>query len=146
MFSGGSVNGAARITGGCLCGALRYEADGPPLYAGYCYCTDCRRASGAAVMGFLGFRREQVTLTGPSREYRSPSIRGTDASRNRCTECAGLVFGGGRNIDEILNIYVGSLDDPTHFEPRIAIFNRSRPAWVNMPEGLSVHETMPGLD
>ncbi|HVO26987.1 MAG TPA: hypothetical protein VMW56_25535, partial [Candidatus Margulisiibacteriota bacterium] len=31
------------MTGGCLCGALRYEAEGEPLIAGYCYCVDCRR-------------------------------------------------------------------------------------------------------
>ena len=35
------------ITGGCLCGALRYEADAEPLHAGFYYCDDCRRASGS---------------------------------------------------------------------------------------------------
>ena len=40
-------NGMKRYTGGCLCGALRYEAEGDPLYAGHCYRTDCRKASGS---------------------------------------------------------------------------------------------------
>ncbi len=39
-----------RITGGCLCGALRYEAEGEPHFAGYCCCADCRKASGS---GFI---------------------------------------------------------------------------------------------
>jgi hypothetical protein len=135
----------APITGGCLCGALRYEAKGPPLYAGHCYCADCRKASGAPAMAFMGFRREQLTFTGASREYRSPSLRGSDAHRNRCPVCASLVFGGERDISDSFTIYVGSLDDPSVFEARVAIFNRDRPHWVVVPEGIDVHETMPGF-
>ena len=46
-----------RYTGGCLCGALRYEAVGEPLYAGLCYCADCQKASGSGFIPFIGFAR-----------------------------------------------------------------------------------------
>jgi catechol 2,3-dioxygenase-like lactoylglutathione lyase family enzyme len=39
---------ASRITGSCLCGAVRYEADGPPGPMGHCHCGTCRKAHGAA--------------------------------------------------------------------------------------------------
>ena len=46
--------GETRYTGGCLCGMLRYEAVGEPLYIGHCYCTDCQKASGSGVHPVLG--------------------------------------------------------------------------------------------
>ena len=48
------------IAGGCLCGALRYTADKAPAYAGYCFCADCRKASGSGWVGFMGFDECEV--------------------------------------------------------------------------------------
>jgi len=53
------------------------------------------------------------------------------------------VFGGEIGKDESHTIYAGSLDDPSCFQPKIAIFVRERPAWVAMPPGLTTFETMP---
>src|SRR5215469_13948757 len=44
-----------KFTGGCQCGAVRYAAEGEPLYAGYCFCEDCRRSSGSGFAPFMGF-------------------------------------------------------------------------------------------
>jgi hypothetical protein len=51
-----------RYVGGCLCGALRYEAEGEPLYAGHCYCADCRKASGSGFIPFMGFPKQRRAL------------------------------------------------------------------------------------
>ena len=51
-------------SGGCLCGALRYQATAEPLYAGLCYCADCRKASGSAFIPFMGFRAADLVITG----------------------------------------------------------------------------------
>ncbi len=130
-------------TGGCLCGAVRYEATGEPDYAGHCYCADCRKASGAGFIPFMGFDAEQVRFSGETRQFRSLSFRGTEAVRNSCPTCGGLVFGGVVGQDVSHTIYAGSLDDPTRFQPRMAIFNRDRPDWALIPEGVEVFETMP---
>ncbi len=132
------------ITGGCLCNALRYEASGEPALAGHCYCVDCRKASGSGFIPFMGFGASAVRFTGPTRQFRSKSARGGDAVRNFCPTCGGLVFGGEAGISESHTIYAGSLDDPSWFVPKIAIFNRDRPDWATLPPGLSVFETMPG--
>jgi hypothetical protein len=131
-------------TGGCLCGALRYEARGEPQYMGHCYCGDCRKASGSGFMPFMSFKAEQVRFTGEPVTYRSPSFRGTESARNFCPRCGGLVFGGVIGQDAEHTIYAGSLDDASAFRPAIAIFNRDRPEWAPLPPGLTVFETMPG--
>ena len=52
------------MSGGCLCGAVRYRIDGPPEFCVLCYCRDCQRASGSGHVPVMGARRAQVTITG----------------------------------------------------------------------------------
>jgi hypothetical protein len=134
------------ITGGCLCGALRFQAVGEPMFAGFCYCGDCRRASGGGSIGFMNFPSSALTLTGPTRQFTSKAARGGDATRNFCPTCGSLVFGGIVGEAATHTIYAGALDDPAAFHPQIAIFNRDRPAWATLPPGLTVFETMPPQD
>ena len=135
-----------RYTGGCLCGALRYEADGEPRFAGHCYCVDCQKASGSGFIPFMGFASSAVRLRGETRQFRSKAATGGDAVRNFCPVCGSLVFGGEVGKDDTHTIYAGSLDDPSVFHPKVAIFARSRPAWAVIPEGLTVYDGMPGGD
>jgi hypothetical protein len=134
---------AQRYVGGCLCGALRYEATGEPLYAGHCYCADCRKASGAGFVPFMGFASSAVRVSGQTRAFRSKSAKGTDAVRNFCPTCSSLVLGGEVGKDAEITIYAGSLDDPSSFRPTIAIFTRGRPAWAVIPPQLKMFETTP---
>jgi hypothetical protein len=129
--------------GGCLCGALRYEATGEPLYAGHCYCEDCRRASGSGFIPFVGFAASTIRFSGETRPFTSKAANGGDAVRNFCAACGSLVFGGVVGQDTAHTVYAGSLDDPSTFVPRIAIFTRNRPAWAIIPPGLTVFEDAP---
>jgi hypothetical protein len=131
------------LTGGCLCGALRYAARGAPLYAGHCYCADCRKASGSGFVPYLGYRREALKFTGASRAFAVPAANGNQAVRNFCPECGSLVFGGPRDSAAEFTLYAGSLDDPAQFAPTAAIFTRGRPAWAMLPGHLRAYETLP---
>lgn len=131
------------LTGGCLCGEVRYEARGAPLYAGLCFCRDCQRASGSGFVPFIGFAADRVFFAGQTRTLVSPSFRGGEAVRNRCLTCGSLVFGGIVGQDVQHTLYGGTLDDPSLFVPAIAIFVRDRPAWSAPIDGLTTFETMP---
>ena len=48
--------------GRCLCGAVRFTADGPPKWTGYCHCQSCRRHTGAPVSAYAGFEAANVRL------------------------------------------------------------------------------------
>jgi len=127
-------------TGGCLCGALRYEAVGEPSLSGHCYCEDCRRVSGSGFVPFMGFPGSAVSFSGQSRKFTSKAANGSDAVRNFCPVCGGLVFGGEIGKDDSFNIYAGSLDEPSRFRPTIAVFTRNRPPWASLPPDLKVFE------
>ena len=138
------MNTTKRYSGGCLCGAVRYEARGEPISQGYCFCTDCRKASGSVLIPFLFFSATSVRFSGETRHSIAKSLRGGDAVRNHCASCSGLVFGGIVGRDREHSIYAGSLDEPALFHPTVALFLRDKPHWVPMPAGLTVFETMPG--
>jgi hypothetical protein len=138
------MNSRKSYSGGCLCGAVRYQAEGEPSLSGYCCCADCRKASGSGYVPFMGFGSDAVRFSGETRQFVAKSARGTDAVRNFCPVCGGLVFGGVVGKDRRFTIYAGSLDDPTLFRPQIAIFTRDLPPWVAIPPDLKVYQTLPG--
>jgi hypothetical protein len=129
-----------RYTGGCLCGALRYEAEGEPKFSGHCYCADCRKASGSGFIPFMGFPSAAVRFTGQSLKFTSAAASGGTAVRNSCPVCGSLVFGGEVGKAKVFTIYAGTLDDPSLFAPTVAVFTRGRPAWAAIPPNLTVYE------
>lgn len=132
--------GGNRYSGGCLCGALRYEADGEPRFAGHCYCADCRKASGSGFVPFMGFSSNAVRFTGQARQFTTKAASGAEAVRNSCPACGSLVFGGELSKAKVHTIYAGTLDDPSLFHPTVAVFTRNRPTWAAIPPGLTVYE------
>lgn len=130
-------------TGGCLCRAVRYEAIGKPRAQGYCFCGDCRKASGSGFVPFLMFAAASFSLTGELTQSVVKSFRDVDAVRNRCAKCGSLVFGGILGESTFFSIYGGSLDEPALFQPAMAIFTRDKPDWVLIPPGLQAFETLP---
>jgi hypothetical protein len=129
-----------RYTGGCLCGALRYEAEGEPKLAGHCYCADCRKASGSGFVPFMGFPSDAVRFSGQSLKFTSKAENGNDAVRNSCPVCGSLVFGGEVGKAKIFTIYAGSLDDPSLFHPTVAVFIRDHPSWAVIPPDLTTYD------
>ena len=131
------------LTGGCLCGAVRYEASGGPLFSGFCYCEDCRRASGAGAVPFMGYPKDSFRVRGATKQARKRLRRGGEAVRNFCPECGSLVFGGEYGLSERHTVYAGTLDDPSAFHPTHAIMTAERPHWAAVLDGLELHDGMP---
>jgi hypothetical protein len=122
---------------------VRYKLSGEPLFAGYCCCADCQKASGSGFIPFLSMPASAVTLTGPTQSHRLVIAPDREALRNFCPQCGSLLFGGDLLEGEV-TIYAGSLDDANGFEPTIAIFTRDKPNWVVLPDGLRCFEGLPG--
>ncbi len=122
------------MTGGCVCGALRYRAEGEPLLQGLCHCRNC----------LLCLPESAVTVEGPIRSYSLTGGSGRTATRYFCPTCHSSVFGRSEIMPGQINLYAGSLDDLSWFKPAIAIFTRTRPAWDTSSKGLKCFETVPG--
>jgi len=101
------------VTGGCLCGAVRYESSKPPNLVGFCHCRMCQRASGGLFLVFADFPGEAFRFTsGEPRYYRSSEI----ATRGFCPEC-GTPIAFQYDGDSDPAIMVGTLDHPEDWPP-----------------------------
>lgn len=107
-----------QVSGGCLCGAVRFIARGRPYRVGLCHCLDCRKHHGALFHASAIFPQDAVTIEGEPGSY---------AGRFFCPTCGSPVFG--RSGDEI-EINLGSLDAPDPFTPSYELWTLRRAAWL----------------
>jgi len=132
------------LSGGCLCGQVRYETDAAPAWTALCYCRDCQRASGSGYIPVMGVVSGEMRITGETRAFQVTAAAGGASTRHFCPDCGSLIFGGLEGpADDTMSVYVGTLDDPSVFVPRIAIFTRSRLPWDSPAPGVREFEAMP---
>lgn len=115
------------ITGGCLCGAVRFEATSPPLLVAFCHCGSCRRHTGAPVAAYVDFRRADVRFVAgePARFASSPGVR-----RGFCAACGSTLTFEGENRPDEVHIHIGALDEPEKFAPVAADFPELKLPWL----------------
>ena len=131
------------LTGGCLCGAVRYRVEGTPQYAMLCHCRDCQRSSGSGHVPVMGMPRSSFQVSGATTSYTARGSSGLASVRHFCPVCGSLLFGMPAAAPESVSIYVGSLDDPSVFRPDTALFTRYRHEWDKGAAALAQYETMP---
>ena len=102
-----------RATGGCLCGAVKYEIHGTLYNVINCHCSKCRRIHGH-VSAYASTKREDLKLVeqGGLKWYRSVKDETPDVYRGFCKECGGSLFWDARG-DAYIYISAGTLDQPT---------------------------------
>ena len=115
------------ITGGCYCGAVRFQAPPPPLYQTNCHCSNCRRAIGAQSVAWITVNRADFRLEkGAPTRFRTD----TGAWRTFCGRCGtSLTYERDSRPDEV-DITTGSLDYPDEFRPTKEFYTDEKVSWV----------------
>ena len=131
------------FTGGCECGALRYECAAVPLMAGHCHCRSCQKASGTGHGSHLMVPRAAVTITGEAAFYERAADSGNRVRRAFCPRCGTPLYGESLAFPGVLVVRAGSLDDPEVFRPGARIFAASAPSWDHMAPALPSFAGMP---
>jgi hypothetical protein len=111
------------VEGGCLCGAVRFTAQGKPFRVGTCHCLDCRKHHGAPFFAAAIFLDSAVTITGETHSYRD---------RHFCPICGSSPFS--RWQDEIA-VHNGALDEPSRFRPTYELWTIRRESWLAPVQG-----------
>ena len=131
------------VTGGCLCRAVRYQADGDVLQAGHCHCTRCRRLSSTGHSSFLAFERSGVRVDGDLRFFDSAADSGNTVSRGFCPTCGAQVLTRNSGFPDLAFIVAASLDDPDAFHPQVIVYRANAPSWDAMDPALTAFPGMP---
>jgi len=134
---------SAAFTGGCECGAIRYECDAVPLMAGHCHCRSWQKASGTGHSSHLMVPRAAVRLTGEASFYERPADSGSTVRRAFCPTCGAPVYGESSGFPDMLVLRAGSLDEPDRFRPGARVYAADAPSWDQMDPALPSFAGMP---
>jgi len=132
-----------KITGGCLCGKVRYSADSEPTFVGICHCHDCQKFTGSAFAAVIALPKSGVTVTGTLKGFTKPGDSGKPVERRFCPECGTSVMDEGEVMPGVVMIGVGTLDDPSWVKPTTQIYCASAQPWVQLGGAMKSFERTP---
>jgi hypothetical protein len=128
------------LTGGCLCGGVRYEVTAPPLSAGYCHCTRCQRRTGAAASAQARLAPGAFRVTQGAelvREYAPPD----GFLKCFCSNCGGALWSKDPHAGEVMSIRLGTFDGDPGIRPSFRTFVAYAAPWEPIPDdGLERHD------
>ena len=124
------------ITGGCLCGAVRYESDDPPSRGLCCHCDVCQKQASGPMMQLFFVRAENFHIVkGEVRTFASSET----GRREFCPSCGTPIAFRRSTRPEIISVTGGSLDDPSLFRASHHTWTSDDQAWFH-EEGVPAHE------
>jgi len=130
-------------TGGCQCGALRYEITEAPQMVYACHCTDCQRLTSSAFSMAVVVAEGAFRLTrGEPRPLQRTADSGRVAIRWVCPQC-GSWISGVPTPGSVIRVRAGTLDDTSWLRPTVHFWTRSKQPWIALPEGCRSFETQP---
>ncbi len=127
-----------RKTGGCACGAVRYELRSEPRDAGWCHCRICQLNSGAPAMAFASVASADLVFTSGESEvkrFKSSSF----GHRLFCGACGTPIAMQVDHQPETIDFSIATLDQPDAVPPGFHIFYERRIAWFDTTDGLPRH-------
>jgi hypothetical protein len=132
------------LTGGCLCGAIRYEVAAPIAELRACHCTNCQKASGAqgsvnALVAAADFRITQ----GTPKRYDSLADSGRTLHRFFCGGCGSPIYTQRNTAPETVVLRAGTLDDPGQMKIVANIWTRSARPWAHIDPKTRLHPGQP---
>jgi hypothetical protein len=129
------------LTGGCHCGAIRYEVEGEPAHAALCHCTDCRLSTGAPVVAWTLFGNDGFRVTrGAATSYASSE----HARRHFCGACGtSLFYTNEAMFPDMTDVCAATLDTPDAMPVQIQIQTADRIGWMETAHELPQFERYP---
>lgn len=133
------------FSGGCACGAIRYESTAAPVFMLHCHCRDCQRSSGGPFSSFMIVPTAAFKLSqGSLRFHASPSERGGLNQRGFCPNCGSPIVANPDASPEITAIRPASLDDPSWFNPQVDVWTTDAHPWDKMDASMPKFDKYPG--
>ena len=121
------------LTGGCLCGAVRFEVTEPLVSSGYCHCTRCQRRTGTAASP--GARIAPGSLRVLAGEEHIRAYEPPDGfAKVFCTACGSSLWSRSQEDPEVFSIRLGAFDDDPGIRPTYRQFVAYAAPWEPIPD------------
>lgn len=136
----------SELTGGCACGAVRFEITAPLVGVGVCHCLDCQKASGGGPNYVALAPRTAFAVTkGEPKVYSSKSDSDSDVGRAFCVSCGTPLWSIPGAQAPFFPVKVGALDDSSNLTPNLHLYTSSAQPWHLMHEGVPQFPKMPPM-
>lgn len=132
------------LSGGCLCGKVRFTASAEPAFVGVCHCRNCQRSSGSAFAVVLGVQADAVSMQGELTTYTDTGDSGKSLLRRFCPECGSSISSEVELMPGMIMLKAGTLDDPSAVKPVMQIYCDSAMPWVSLGAEMKSFPKMPG--
>lgn len=141
-----TMNATPATTGGCLCGAVRFEITAPPAMAGMCYCEICRKTSGAGHAFHAMVAADSLKIRGETRGYNSIADSGNTVTTSFCPTCGSPLFGRSTGFPGVVMVRVAALDNPNGVAPQMAVYTKRLLDWDHLDPALQAFPAMPPME
>ena len=134
------------FTGGCACGAIRYECTAEPILMLKCHCRDCQRITGGGFAAAVLVPAQAFRLTQGQLFYHfTPSLAGGKHKRGFCAQCGSRLTVAEKQDEpsRFVGILAGSLDDPSWFHSQMDTFAADAQPWDQMDPALPKYDQYP---
>jgi hypothetical protein len=119
-----------KVTGKCLCGAVRWESSEAPIATRVCWCRDCQYLGAGNGTTNACFRTATFTVTGTMSDYVSIADSGNRMHRRFCPMCGTPLFSEAEARPHLIFARVGTFDNPDLAKPAMTIWTASAPSWA----------------
>ena len=123
-----------RASGGCLCGAIRYEIGITQARAVVCHCRQCQRQTGSAFSIVLVAPKSQLEVIGELATFADRAESGNAVLRKFCAKCGTPVLSEPSAMPQLVAIKAGTLDDVSALSPTRHLWCSSAQPWVKLPD------------
>jgi hypothetical protein len=134
----------ASLTGGCLCGRVRYTLTGEPAFNGVCHCRNCQCYTGSAFEAVTVYPAASVAVQGELKTYQDTGDSGKPVYRRFCPNCGSGVLAEADVLPDLKIVLAGTLDDSSSYQPAMDIYCSSAQPWVQLGGERNRFPKMPG--
>jgi hypothetical protein len=124
------------ITGGCLCGAVRYSISAEPIVTRTCWCRVCQYIGAGSATVNVCFPSVAVAASGELRDHSMTADSGNVVHRRFCPACGTHLFSAAEARPHLVFVRAGTLDEPDLAKPAMTIWTASAPSWACFDERL----------
>ena len=133
----------ADLTGGCLCGRVRYTLSGEPAFTALCHCRNCQRYTGSSFEAVVAYPSASVSQQGELKTYNDTGDSGQQVRRRFCPNCGSGVIAEADVLPGVTIILAGTLDDASSYKPGMEIYCGSAQPWVHAGDERTRFPKMP---
>jgi len=127
------------LTGGCMCGGVRYEVSARPEYAGYCHCTRCQRRSGGAASVSARLRPGSFSIS-QGAELIAVYRPAEGFEKAYCSACGSALFSRDPDDHDVIGVRMGTFDSDPGVRPSYHQYVAYAAPWEPIPDdGLPRH-------